>query len=266
MGKPDALSRRADHHDGQQDNQNRTMLPPTLFRARALSAAKTKGEGKEILHEIRQSMRNAGLEEPVAKAAVNLRKDHQRGQVRLSEWEFEGEDLLLFNGRVYVPDTGDIRRKIIKQHHDSLVAGHPGRWKTLELVSRNYWWPNMSRMIGRYTSTCNICLRNKILRRKPLGELHPIQPPKERWSRVTVDFIGELPRAHGFNAIMACVDSVSKQAHFIPTITKVDAPGTAALYRDHVWKLHGLPEEVLTDRGSQFASAMLKELYGSLGI
>jgi hypothetical protein len=124
----------------------------------------------------------------------------------------------------------------------------------------------MSRMIGKYTSTCNTCLRNKILRRKPLGELNPITPPKDRWGRVSVDFIGELPAAHGFNAIMACVDSVSKRAHFVPTYTRIDAPGTAALYRDHVWKLHGLPDEVLTDRGPQFASVMLKELYQMLGI
>ena len=95
----------------------------------------------------------------------------------------------------------------------------------------------MSRMIGKYTSTCNTCLRNKILRWKPLGELNPITPPKDRWGRVSVDFIGELPAAHGFNAIMACVDSVSKWAHFVPTYTRVDASGTAALYRDHVWKL-----------------------------
>jgi hypothetical protein len=124
----------------------------------------------------------------------------------------------------------------------------------------------MSRMIGKYTSTCNTCLRNKILQRKPLGELNPITPPKDHWGRVSVDFIGELPAAHSFNAIMACVDSVSKRAHFIPTYTKVDAPGTATLYRDHVWKLHGLPDEVLTDRGPQFASVMLKELYQMLGI
>jgi hypothetical protein len=83
---------------------------------------------------------------------------------------------------------------------------------------------------------------------------------------MSVDFIGKLPVAHGFNAIMACVDSISKQAHFIPTYTRVDAPGTATLYRDHVWKLHGLPDEVLTDWGPQFASVMLKELYQMLGI
>jgi hypothetical protein len=80
-------------------------------------------------------MRSTELEDPVAKAAALLRRDKQRGQLRRSEWDFEGEDLLLFNGRIYVPDATDLQRRIIAQHHDSLVAGHPGRWKTLELIS-----------------------------------------------------------------------------------------------------------------------------------
>ena len=108
-------------------------------------------------------MRSAELKDPVAKAAALLWRDKQQGQLHRSEWDFEGEDLLLFNGHIYVPDAPDLQRRIIAQHHDSLVAGHPERWKTLKLVSWNYWWPNMSRMIGRYTSTCNTCLRNKIL-------------------------------------------------------------------------------------------------------
>jgi transposase InsO family protein len=197
---------------------------------------------------------------------MNLQKDRQWSQVWSSEWDFEGDDLLLFNGQIYVPDNLDLQRRIIAQHHDSIVAGHPGCWKTLELISRSYWWPNMSRMIGRYTKTCKTCLQNKILRSKPIRKLHPIPPPQDRWCRVSVDFIRELLESRRFNAIMACVDSVSKQAHFIPTVTTVDTPGTATLYRDSVWKLHGLPEELLTDRGSQFASEMMKELLRLLGI
>ena len=108
-------------------------------------------------------MRGAELEDPVVKAAALLRKDKQRGQLRRSEWDFKGEDLLLFNSHIYMPDTSDLRRRIISQHHDSFIAGHPRRWKTLKLISCSYWWPNMSRMIGKYTSTCNTCLCNKIL-------------------------------------------------------------------------------------------------------
>jgi hypothetical protein len=109
MGKPDALSRRVDHHDGRLDNQGRVLLSPDLFRVRALTAVRAEGEAKELLREICQSMRSTELEDPVAKAAALLQSDKQRGQLCRSEWDFEGEDLLLFNGRIYVPNATDLR-------------------------------------------------------------------------------------------------------------------------------------------------------------
>ena len=58
--------------------------------------------------------------------------------------------MVLFNGRVYVPRGAKLRHDVVREHHDSTIAGHPGRWKTLELVSRNYWWPGMTRYIADY--------------------------------------------------------------------------------------------------------------------
>jgi hypothetical protein len=77
MGKPDALSRRADHNDSRLDNQGRVLLSPDLFRVRALTVVRAKGEAKELLHEICQSMHSTELEDPVAKAAALLCKDKQ---------------------------------------------------------------------------------------------------------------------------------------------------------------------------------------------
>jgi hypothetical protein len=163
MGKPNALSCRADHDDGRLENQGQVLLSPELFQVWALTVVRAEGEVKELLHEIHQSMCSTELKDPVAKAAALLQRDKQWGQLHRSEWDFKGEDLLLFNGCIYVPDATDLRRRIIAQHHDSLIAGHPRRWKTLELISQSYWWPNMSCMIGKYMSTCNTCLQNKIL-------------------------------------------------------------------------------------------------------
>jgi hypothetical protein len=97
-----------------------------------------EGEAKELLHEICQSMRSTELEDPVAKATALLQRDKQQGQLRRSEWDFKGEGLLLFNSCIYVPDATDLQQRIIAQHHDSLVAGHPGRWKTLKVILRSY--------------------------------------------------------------------------------------------------------------------------------
>jgi len=81
-----------------------------------------------------------------------------------------------------------------------------------------------------------------------------------------VDFVVELPLSSGYDAVMTVVDSVSKRAHFIPTHTTVTAEGVARLFLHQVWKLHGLPTCVVSDRGLQFVVRFTKELYHLLGI
>jgi hypothetical protein len=88
-------------------------------------------------------------EESVAKAARELRKDKGRGTIKSAKWS-ESEGLLMFHGKIYVPKDRDLRRCIVKPHHDTRIAGNAGHFKTLELVARNYWWPQMSRYIGIY--------------------------------------------------------------------------------------------------------------------
>ena len=197
-------------------------------------------------------------------AVQGLRKGKGKS-VRSVEWS-ESDGLLQFRGKIYIPNDPELRRRITSLHHDTLVAGHAGRWKTLELVSRNYWWPNMSRYIGQYVKTCDLCMRTKVQRRLPVGELQPLPIPETRWSTISVDFIVELPKSNGYDAIMVAVDSVSKMVHFIPMTTTVSALGSARLYLRNVWKLHGLPDRVVSDRGPQFVAEFTKELYRLLGI
>jgi len=133
-------------------------------------------------------------------------------------------------------------------------------------VSRNYWWPQMSRYIGQYVSTCDLCLWTKPWRHSPVGELQPLSVPDAQWDTLSVDFVVELPESSGHNAVMTVVDSVSKRVHFVPTHTTVTVEGAARLFLHHVWKLHGLPKRVVSDRGPQFVALFTKELYRLLGI
>jgi len=129
------------------------------------------------------------------------------------------------------------------------VAGHPGCWKILELVSRNYWWPQMSRYIRQYISTCDLCLRMKPIRQAPVGKLHPLQILDSRWDMLSVDFIVELSLSSRHDTVMTVVDLVSKQAHFIPMHTMVMAEGAVRLFLHQVWKLHSLSKYVISDCG-----------------
>jgi len=114
------------------------------------------------------------------------------------------------------------------------VAGHPGHWKMLELVSRNYWWPQMSRYIRQYVSTCDLCLRTKPIRQALVGELHPLQILDSRWDALSVDFVVELSLFSRHDAVMTVVDSVSKRAHFIPMYMTVTVEEAARLFLHQV--------------------------------
>lgn len=261
--KPDALSRRPDHGKGQSDNENVTLLRPSFFKIQALRQGHVllTGEEKGLLKKIRNAK---DLDDEVVKAVEEMKKS---GTQRLEgeEWSQE-QGLILFRGKVYVPRDQELRRQIVKAHHDSTVTGHPGRWKTLELVSRNYWWPGISRYIALYTKGCDRCNRTKTFPAKPTGKLVPNQIPKDVWQIITVDLITGLPESQGYNAIMVTVDRFSKMVHIAPTTDTVTSEGIARLFRDTVWKHHGLPEQVISDRGPQFVSKFMRELNSILGI
>jgi hypothetical protein len=161
MGKPDALSRWADHGSGQGDNDNLTLLAPELFRIHTLAGVRLEGDECNILREVRRSLRDDVQEELVAKAARELQKDKGRGTIKSAEWS-ESDGLLMFCGKIYVPNDRDLRRHIVEQHHDTHIVGHAGHFKTLELVSRNYWWPQMSCYISIYVKHCDLCNRTKV--------------------------------------------------------------------------------------------------------
>ena len=84
--------------------------------------------------------------------------------------------------------------------------------------------------------------------------------PEKPWSHILADYITKLLLAQGYDAILVVCDQFSKMAHFIATAEKTSAERLAKLFRDHVWKLHGLPKSIISDRGVQFVAGMMKEL------
>ena len=93
----------------------------------------------------------------------------------------------------------------------------------------------------------------------------PNRVPDRRWQVVSTDLIGELPESKGYNAILVMVDRLSKWIHAVPTTTDMDSLGIARLFRDHVWRNHGLPEEVISDHGTVFISGFSDALGKLLG-
>ena len=100
----------------------------------------------------------------------------------------------------------------------------------------------------------------------PVGKLRPNKVPERLWQHISVDFITKLPMSKGHDLILVVCDRFSKMFHFVATIEKTMAEGLARLFRDNVWKLYGLLESVISDRGPQFAAGMMRELNKMLGI
>jgi len=137
MGKPNTLLRRADHGNRASDNENIVLLRPEFLAVCALEGVELTGVEQKILSNICKGNRNRDQEEPIAKVAQELQSSANEA-VHSSEW-LNVDGLLRFQGKIYVPQSPDLHRQIVVLCHDTQIAGHPGRWKTLELVSRNYW-------------------------------------------------------------------------------------------------------------------------------
>jgi len=115
----------------------------------------------------------------------------------------------------------------------------------VELVTRNFWWPGVTKEMKQYVEGCNACQHNKNRTEQPAGKLIPNSISEKPWTHILADFITKLPLAQGYDSILVVVDWLTKIVHFIPTTEKMLAEVLARLFRDNVWKLHGLPESII---------------------
>ena len=170
------------------------------------------------------------------------------------------EGLLLVRNLAYIPDNSEIRLQILQSRHQHPAAGHPGQAAMFELITRDYWWPKMRKDIAQFIRNCETCQRIKPVRHAPYGFLKPIQVPQKRWDSLSMDFITGLPVSDSQDCLFVVVDRLSKMAHFIACKSTLDALGFARLFFDHVFKYHGLPSNIISDRGSLFTSRFSQSL------
>ena len=113
---------------------------------------------------------------------------------------------------------------------------------------------------------CDLCQRMKNKMEELAGKLKLSKVPGKLWSHLTIDFIMKLLVVAGKDVILVVCDWLSKMTHFIATTEGILAEGLARLFQDNVWKLHGLPESMVLDRGPQFVAELTRELNRMLGI
>jgi len=260
MGKADRLSRRLDWKVGvERDNEDQVFIKDNWIYS--IQEVVIEGPEVEILEKIKKAR---GKDKEVVRIVKEMKKARVKA-IQGEEWKMEGE-LVLKEGKVYVPKDEELRAEIIWLHHDIPIAGHEGKWKMVELVTRNYWWPGVTREVGRYIEGCDLCQRMKNRTEEVTGNLKLGEVPEKPWTHIPVDFITKLLMVAGKNAILVVCDRLSNMTHFVVTTEGTTAEGLARLFRDNVWRLHSLPESVVSDREPQFAAELTKKLNRMLGI
>ncbi|KAL0167357.1 hypothetical protein M9458_039201, partial [Cirrhinus mrigala] len=158
------------------------------------------------------------------------------------------------------------RIPLIHSLHTSVGTGHPGINKTLSLLQDRFWWPAMDIDVQRYVRGCRECAMAKSPRHLPAGKLHPLPVPNRPWSHLGVDFITDLPPSEGNTCVCVIVDRFSKFCRLIPLKGLPTAWQTATLLFEHVFRSFGLPEDIVSDRGTQFTSRVWKAFFKLLGV
>jgi len=169
MGKVDGLSRRLDWQEGvEKDNKDWKLIK--LEQIRGAEMIIEEGNLKERIKRVQE------MDERIVKAVKELKRAGIK-MLKDEEWEIE-DGIVMREGKIYVPE-GELREEIIQLHHDTPVGGHGGRWKMAELIARNYWWPGVTKKVGRYVDRCDACQRYKNRSKVPAGKLMPNAIPEK---------------------------------------------------------------------------------------
>ncbi|CAJ0945012.1 unnamed protein product [Ranitomeya imitator] len=167
-------------------------------------------------------------------------------------------------GKTFVP--ANLRPEVLSWAHSSRVGGHFGTKRTSELLARTYWWPHMARDVRDYIQACVSCAQNRSPRQRPAGLLYPLPVADRPWEMVGMDFVVGLPKSRGCSIIWVVTDHFSKMVHLVPLPRLPSARALAVLFIKHVFRLHGMPDKIVSDRGPQFASRFWRELCRLLSI
>jgi len=146
MGKVDGLSRRPDWEVGiEKDNEEQVLVKKEWLEVKRIKIAEVIIEEVDLLDKVRKC---EAKDDEVVKAVEEMKKAGVR-ILRDEEWH-QKDGLMLKEEKVYVPKDKKLRAEVIRLYHDMSVGEHRGQWKTVELVTRNFWWPGVTREVKRY--------------------------------------------------------------------------------------------------------------------
>jgi transposase InsO family protein len=269
----DALSRREQDvtltDQTKLEDRQQILLPPHLLDPQLQRAMETLPDISELAPVEPEQFDSFGL---VAKILDINRTSPELVALReeaLDEdswYTLRDDGLLLYKGRLVVPDAENVRTSLIREAHGQVSTAHPGKTKTFALLRSRYFWPKMLGDITRYIANCQPCQRAHHRRDKTPGFLNPLPVPDRPWQHITMDFKDAPLDKHGFNKVFVVVDRFCKEAVSIPCYDTTTARDMAMLFISNIWRFNGPPETIVSDRGPQFISSFWEEFCRILGI
>lgn len=175
------------------------------------------------------------------------------------------DGLIRKHNKIWIPAVPALQNSIIQELHASPMGGHSGIPVTLRRLKQLFSWKGMSKTVHQLVQSCTVCQQAKPDRSKYPGLLQPLPVPDAAWQVVSMDFIEGLPCSGRFNCILVVVDKFSRYAHFIPLAHPFSAADVAVAFMDNVYKLHSLPEQIISDRDRVFNSLFWRQLFALTG-
>jgi len=174
--------------------------------------------------------------------------------------------LLKFKQCISVGNNPALQQKLIQALHSSPVGGHSGAPATIKRIWSLFAWPGRTKLITAFVQSCPTCQQAKLERVKYPGLLQPLATPSAAWQVISLDFVEGLPISHGFNCILVVVDLFSKYSHFVALKHPFSALSVAKIFMQRIYRLHGLPTALVSDRDRIFTNQLWRELFHLAGV
>jgi len=249
------------------------LLPPWQwskeFAEEVRKAGKKDKDYQKAVKELEGVLGNAALNDrKVEVEAARPREARQRDRKVRTEVVLEIKDGLLYRrGMLWIPEDGNLKKRILESEYDTKIAGYMGQDKTIKHIQQNFWWPKMIEKIIDFVRSCPKCQKNKTAQHQPYGLSSPLELLYAPWQFIAMDFITELPLSEGCDQLWVVIDRFTKMAHFLPlNKEKKTVADLAVGFAREVWKYHGIPTDIVSDRDSQFISETWLEFLWLSGI
>lgn len=169
--------------------------------------------------------------------------------------------MIHYKGRIWVGQNLLAQQHILQSLHTSALGGHSGGLATYQRVKKLFAWPKMKSSVTEFVQACAVCQRAKTEHCQQPGLLQPHDIPPQPWHTISWDFVEGLPKSQGFEVILVVIDKLTKFAHFLPLKHPYTSHQVAQVFFDQVYRLHGMPTRIISDRDPVFTSNFWQELF-----